>query len=221
MPSVLGQCWLGVRKSTRPAEIEWWGVGEVICLERGADCLHVVQLMPLPSRNPISLASFKSRLDLPLWYRLTQVVLEKRLLKWCCSSTSVAVVAPPLVNINRQLTERRHHDIGSRTTHQPVLLQRKFVLFVFHCNDRRISSYQWSWRWRLPTQWATTAPRRRPHQTPCLPSEMSTLSSREHCTPAYFRKMSSSYDDGRSLAFRFGGWPSPHLDFPPSSSPSP
>jgi len=26
---------------------EWWGVGVVICLERGAD-LHMFQLMPLP-----------------------------------------------------------------------------------------------------------------------------------------------------------------------------
>jgi len=25
----------------------------VVCLERGADCLHMVQLMPLPSPNPI------------------------------------------------------------------------------------------------------------------------------------------------------------------------
>ena len=25
----------------------------VICLERAADCLHMVQLMPLPSQNPI------------------------------------------------------------------------------------------------------------------------------------------------------------------------
>jgi len=25
----------------------------VICLERGADCLHMVQLMPLPSQNPV------------------------------------------------------------------------------------------------------------------------------------------------------------------------
>ena len=27
--------------------LEWWGVGVVICLERGAD-LHMAQLMPLP-----------------------------------------------------------------------------------------------------------------------------------------------------------------------------
>ena len=50
----------------------------VICLERGADCLHMVQLMPLHPETPSSLASFKSGLVLPFWYRLTQVVLEKR-----------------------------------------------------------------------------------------------------------------------------------------------
>ena len=35
----------------RTAISEWWGVGVVICLERGADCLHMVQLMPLPHLN--------------------------------------------------------------------------------------------------------------------------------------------------------------------------
>jgi len=34
----------------------------VICLERGADCLHMVQLMPLHPQTLSSLASFKSRL---------------------------------------------------------------------------------------------------------------------------------------------------------------
>jgi len=56
----------------------------VICLERGADCLHMVQLMPLLSPNPpSSLDSFKSRLVLSFWYRLAQVVLEKRPLNGC------------------------------------------------------------------------------------------------------------------------------------------
>ena len=50
----------------------------VICLERSADCLYTVQLMPLLPKTPSSLASFKSRLVLPFWYQLTQVVLEKR-----------------------------------------------------------------------------------------------------------------------------------------------
>ena len=38
----------------------------VMCLERGADCLHMVQLMPLHPKTPSSLALFKSRLVLPV-----------------------------------------------------------------------------------------------------------------------------------------------------------
>jgi len=46
-PSVLWRCWLHGRKGIRPVKTEWWGTGEVICLEWGAD-LHMVQLMPMP-----------------------------------------------------------------------------------------------------------------------------------------------------------------------------
>ena len=67
LPSVLWRCWLGVRKSIWPVKIEWLGVGVVIWLERGADCLHMVHLMPLHPKTPSSLASFKSRLVLPFW----------------------------------------------------------------------------------------------------------------------------------------------------------
>jgi len=38
---------LGGRKGIWPVKNEWWGVGMVVCLERGAD-LHMAQLMPLP-----------------------------------------------------------------------------------------------------------------------------------------------------------------------------
>ena len=55
----------------------------VVCLERGADCFRMVQLMPLHPKTPSSLASFKSRLVLPFWYWLTQVVLENRPLNRC------------------------------------------------------------------------------------------------------------------------------------------
>ena len=61
----------------------------VICLERGADCLHMVQLMPLHPKTPSSLVSFKSGLVLPFWYRLTPVVVEKRPLNGCNSSSTV------------------------------------------------------------------------------------------------------------------------------------
>jgi len=51
MPSVLWCCWLGGRKGIRPVETEWWGVGSVICLEQGANDLHMIQLMPLPPHH--------------------------------------------------------------------------------------------------------------------------------------------------------------------------
>ena len=86
VPSVLWHCRLGIEKSVRPVEIEWWGVGVVICLELGAVCLHMVQLMQLLPKTPTSLASFKSRLVIPFWYRLTQAVLEKRPLNGRSSS---------------------------------------------------------------------------------------------------------------------------------------
>jgi len=77
LSAVVWHCWLDVRKSNWPVKIEWWGTGVVICLERGANDLHMVQLVPLVP--PSSLASLKSRLRLvSFWFRLAQVVLEKR-----------------------------------------------------------------------------------------------------------------------------------------------
>jgi len=48
LPSVLWCCWMGIRKSIR-AMMCWCGY----LMERCADCLHMVQLIPLPSPNPI------------------------------------------------------------------------------------------------------------------------------------------------------------------------
>jgi len=50
--------------------------------------LHMAQLMPLP----LSLASVKSRLVLPFWYRLTRVV-PKRAVKRVCVYVCVCVVS--------------------------------------------------------------------------------------------------------------------------------
>jgi len=97
MLSVLWHCWLGVRISIWLVKVEWWGVGVVISLEWGADCLHMVQLMPLHPKTPSSLASFKSRLVLPYWYQLTQVVLEKRPLNGCSSSSSSSIMVQLLL----------------------------------------------------------------------------------------------------------------------------
>jgi len=57
----------------------WWGVGMVICLERGAD-LHMAQLMPLP----LTVSCFsKVQIGLPFWYWLTWAVPEKGPLNGC------------------------------------------------------------------------------------------------------------------------------------------
>ena len=53
VPSVLWHCWFGVTMSFLPLKIDWWDVDVVDCMDRGADCLHMVQLMPLPYPNPI------------------------------------------------------------------------------------------------------------------------------------------------------------------------
>jgi len=42
---------LGGRKGIRPVKTDWWGTGVVICLEQGANDLHMVQLMPLPTHH--------------------------------------------------------------------------------------------------------------------------------------------------------------------------
>ena len=53
----------------------------VICLQRGANNLHMVQLMPLP---PHHLLLHQNPEWLSFWYRPTQVVLEKKAVKRSC-----------------------------------------------------------------------------------------------------------------------------------------
>jgi len=54
-----------------------WSKVQIVCI-----CFSWCHCHP---KTPSSLASFKSRLVLPFWYRLTQVVLEKRQLNMCSS----------------------------------------------------------------------------------------------------------------------------------------
>ena len=92
-PSVLWHCWLDVMKSIRPVNIERRDVDMVICLERGADYLHMIQLMPLhpkprhllPRLNPDFF--YLSCICLPFLYLLTQVVRVKRPLNRCSRSS--------------------------------------------------------------------------------------------------------------------------------------
>ena len=80
MTSVLWRCWLGGRKGIRSVKI--WVVGCLAWLSVWSE----VQTCIWPSWchcHSLSLAPVKPRLVLPFWYRLTQVVLEKRPLNGC------------------------------------------------------------------------------------------------------------------------------------------
>jgi len=68
---VLWRCWLGGRRAIRP--VKNWVVGCWHGYLSGARCI----LAYGPADATATLASVKSRLVLPFWYRLTRVVLEK------------------------------------------------------------------------------------------------------------------------------------------------
>jgi len=51
VPSVLWHCWFGGKKGIWLVKTESWGTGVVVCLERDANDLHMVQLMPLPPHH--------------------------------------------------------------------------------------------------------------------------------------------------------------------------
>jgi len=81
MPSVLWHCWLGSRKGIRPVKKQSGGVLAWLSV------WNEVQTCVWPSWchcHSLSLAPVKSRLVFPFWYRLTQVVLDKRPLNACC-----------------------------------------------------------------------------------------------------------------------------------------
>ena len=80
VPSVLWLCWLGGRKGIRP--IKKLSSGVLAWLSVWSE----MQTCMWPSWchcHSLSLASVKSRLVLPFWYRLTQVVPDKGPLNVC------------------------------------------------------------------------------------------------------------------------------------------
>ena len=80
MPPVLWRCWLGGRKGIRP--VKNWVVGCWRGYLSGARC-RLALCSCWCHCHSLSLASVKSRLVLPFWYRLTWVVPEKGPLNVC------------------------------------------------------------------------------------------------------------------------------------------
>ena len=80
MPSVLWRCWLGGRKGIRP--VKKLNGGVLAWLSVWSDVQICIWRCWCQCHSP-SLASEKSRLVLPFWYRLTWVVPEKWPLNGC------------------------------------------------------------------------------------------------------------------------------------------
>ena len=82
VPSVLWCCWLGGRKGIRPVKKLSGGMLVWLWLSVWSE----VQTCILPSWcycHSLSLASVKSRLVFPFWYRLTRVAPDKGTLNGC------------------------------------------------------------------------------------------------------------------------------------------
>ena len=80
VPSVLWCCWLGGRKGIRPVKKLSGGV--LAWLSVWSEVQNCIWLSWCHCHS-LSLASVKSKLVLPFWYRLTQVVLDKGPLNGC------------------------------------------------------------------------------------------------------------------------------------------
>jgi len=80
LPSVLWHCWLGGRKGIRP--VKNWVVGCWCGYLSGASCRLAYGPADANATHCL-FASVKSRLVLPFWYQLTQIVLEKGPLNGC------------------------------------------------------------------------------------------------------------------------------------------
>jgi len=76
--------WLSGRKGIRPVKTEWWGTGMVPAWSEVQTCIWPTWC----HCHSLSLASVKSSLVLPFWYRPTRVVPDKGPLNGCVWITS-------------------------------------------------------------------------------------------------------------------------------------
>jgi len=110
---------------------DWWDTGVVICVERGANYLHMVQHSSWCHCHPTISCSSKIQNGSRFWCRLIQVVPEKSPLDGC----SVVVVAP-LTKLNLKL---RSHLI--RCSAASCVMLRRFRRSMPHHSARAKS--QW------------------------------------------------------------------------------
>ena len=146
MPSVLWCCWLGGKKGTRPVKnlsggvLAWLSVCSEVQTCIWSSWCHC---------HSLSLASVKSRLLLPFWYRLTRVVPDKRPLNGCMcvcvnngtnpwydvavGSTNLIELSIMIVNsvIDRMLSHlsnaHNHYRTHTSTTNIHIIQNRRYT----------------------------------------------------------------------------------------------
>ena len=114
LPSLLWHCWLGIRKSIRPVKLSdemlmWLRVWREVQIGERCRLFVYGPADATESQTPSSLVSFKSRLVLPFWYWLTQVVPEKRPLNVCSGSSLCYHVVSVLCDTASLLPSPSHH----------------------------------------------------------------------------------------------------------------
>ena len=100
LPSVLWCCWLGGRKGIRP--VKKLSSGVLAWLSVWSEVQTQTCIWPSWCHcHSLSLASVKSRLVLPFWYRLTRVFPDKGPLNGCvCVCDSISVIKSSLNNLS-------------------------------------------------------------------------------------------------------------------------
>ena len=122
-PSVLWRCWLGGRKGIRPVKNLSGGVLAWLSV------WSEVQTCILPSWcqcHSLSLASVKSGLVLPFWYRLTWVVPEKGPLNMCSLSIGPQLYKYTVVHCSYFFPSCFFGDFGSAV--QQLITRKRFDL---------------------------------------------------------------------------------------------
>jgi len=109
---------LVVRQEGHPAckKLEWWGTGMVSVWSEVQTCIR-------PSRchcHSLSLASVKSRLVLPFWYRLTRVISEKGPLNGCLNGCVCVHMLLRTCAYNKVSARERRDDVP-----QPMAVRSK------------------------------------------------------------------------------------------------
>ena len=107
-----------------------WSEVQIVCIWSSWRHCH--------PKTPSSLASYKSRLVLPFWYRLTQVVLEKRPLNGC--SSIVTSERTTITSINQ--TNNKPQQLYDTAWQGPLQFSASSYSFLPNCDQDHTENKQ-------------------------------------------------------------------------------